>query len=261
MLAGYLPFDDDPANPEGDNINLLYKYIVSTPLIFPDYVTPHARDLLKRILVPDPRKRADLFEIARHSWLSEYAHVVGFITSSTTTTKDIANATVPSCKFSHRADVLELLLTLKLQLPTKFHILHVVRQLENQRRSRPHRDKPHMFPEDLLLRLGKLIRLRMQKEQKQLATQSAEPCRWSMSHRNHRLLVWIAQENLVPELVVKDPLKFPQHPNNTDGLLRQRQLLQWHHLRDQLGMTIAPHPKTLYQKQHTQRTGHQQEAL
>ncbi|KAJ7788938.1 hypothetical protein B0H14DRAFT_3162342 [Mycena olivaceomarginata] len=27
MLAGYLPFDDDPANPDGDNINLLYKYI------------------------------------------------------------------------------------------------------------------------------------------------------------------------------------------------------------------------------------------
>ena len=51
MLAGYLPFDDDPANPEGDNINLLYKYIVSTPLTFPEYVTPHARDLLRRILV------------------------------------------------------------------------------------------------------------------------------------------------------------------------------------------------------------------
>nr|AAN32717.1 protein kinase SNF [Colletotrichum gloeosporioides f. sp. malvae] len=39
MLAGYLPFDDDPANPEGDNINLLYK-IVNTPLTFPEYVTP-----------------------------------------------------------------------------------------------------------------------------------------------------------------------------------------------------------------------------
>ncbi|GAB7355151.1 hypothetical protein MBLNU459_g5721t1 [Dothideomycetes sp. NU459] len=96
MLAGYLPFDDDPANPEGDNINLLYKYIVSTPLTFPEYVTPHARDLLRRILVPDPRKRADLFEVARHSWLSEYAHVVGFITSSTTTTADIVNSAVPS---------------------------------------------------------------------------------------------------------------------------------------------------------------------
>lgn len=94
MLAGYLPFDDDPANPEGDNINLLYKYIVSTPLTFPEYVTPHARDLLRRILVPDPRKRADLFEVARHSWLSEYAHVVGFITSTTTTSGDIGSTTI-----------------------------------------------------------------------------------------------------------------------------------------------------------------------
>ncbi|POS84313.1 hypothetical protein EPUL_005643 [Erysiphe pulchra] len=92
MLAGYLPFDDDPANPEGDNINLLYKYIVSTPLTFPDYVSPHARDLLRRILVPDPRKRADLFEVARHSWLAEYAHVVSFITSRATTGHEISSA-------------------------------------------------------------------------------------------------------------------------------------------------------------------------
>ena len=99
MLAGYLPFDDDPANPEGDNINLLYKYIVSTPLTFPEYVTPHARDLLRRILVPDPRKRADLFEVARHSWLSDYAHVVSHVTSSTTTVGEIANTTVTSGQF------------------------------------------------------------------------------------------------------------------------------------------------------------------
>ncbi|KAK3073992.1 hypothetical protein LTR53_003939 [Teratosphaeriaceae sp. CCFEE 6253] len=92
MLAGYLPFDDDPANPEGDNINLLYKYIVSTPLTFPEYVSPHARDLLRRILVPDPRQRADLFEVARHSWLSEYSHVVGFIGSSVRSDIDIANS-------------------------------------------------------------------------------------------------------------------------------------------------------------------------
>lgn len=96
MLAGYLPFDDDPANPEGDNINLLYKYIVSTPLTFPEWVTPHARDLLRRILVPDPRKRADLFEVARHSWLAEYSHIVAHITSNTTNVSDIANTTVPS---------------------------------------------------------------------------------------------------------------------------------------------------------------------
>ncbi|PHH70619.1 hypothetical protein CDD82_7011 [Ophiocordyceps australis] len=92
MLAGYLPFDDDPANPEGDNINLLYKYIVSTPLTFPEYVTPHARDLLRRILVPNPRKRADLFEVARHSWLSEYSQLVEFITSSTTSPAEVQSA-------------------------------------------------------------------------------------------------------------------------------------------------------------------------
>ncbi|KPV71910.1 uncharacterized protein RHOBADRAFT_39956, partial [Rhodotorula graminis WP1] len=39
MLAGYLPYDDDPLNPDGDNINLLYRYILSTPLTFPDWIT------------------------------------------------------------------------------------------------------------------------------------------------------------------------------------------------------------------------------
>ncbi|KAH9925645.1 Pkinase-domain-containing protein [Epithele typhae] len=74
MLAGYLPFDDDPANPDGDNINLLYKYIVNTPLSFPDYISEDARDLLSIMLVPDPGRRADLPSIMAHKWLSPYAH-------------------------------------------------------------------------------------------------------------------------------------------------------------------------------------------
>ena len=53
-------------------------------------MTPHARDLLRRILVPEPRRRADLFEVARHSWLSDYSHVVGFIGSSAKSDRDIA---------------------------------------------------------------------------------------------------------------------------------------------------------------------------
>jgi len=35
-----------------------------------------------------------LFEVARHSWLSDYAHVVSHVTSSTTTVGEIANTTV-----------------------------------------------------------------------------------------------------------------------------------------------------------------------
>ncbi|KAJ3386321.1 hypothetical protein HDU84_001615 [Entophlyctis sp. JEL0112] len=68
MLAGYLPFDDDPANPDGENINLLYNYIMETKLVFPDYVTPLACDLVNRILVPDPKYRADMEEIMAHEW-------------------------------------------------------------------------------------------------------------------------------------------------------------------------------------------------
>lgn len=73
MLAGYLPFDDDPANPDGDNINLLYKYIVNTPLSFPDYISDSARSLLALMLVPDPSRRASLDEVMAHPWLSSYS--------------------------------------------------------------------------------------------------------------------------------------------------------------------------------------------
>lgn len=78
MLAGYLPFDDDPANPDGDNINLLYKYIMATPLSFPDYITAQPRDLLSRMLVPDPLKRADLPGVMAHSWLAPYRDLFKF---------------------------------------------------------------------------------------------------------------------------------------------------------------------------------------
>ncbi|KAI8147469.1 hypothetical protein BJV82DRAFT_595554 [Fennellomyces sp. T-0311] len=69
MLCGYLPFDDDPANPDGDNINLLYKYILNTELAFPDYVSADARDLLRKMLVPDPAKRCTMQTIMDHPWL------------------------------------------------------------------------------------------------------------------------------------------------------------------------------------------------
>lgn len=75
MLAGYLPFDDDPENPDGDNINLLYRYIVNTPLTFPEYVSADARDLLSIMLVPNPEHRAGLSQIMEHRWLRPYARI------------------------------------------------------------------------------------------------------------------------------------------------------------------------------------------
>lgn len=76
MLAGYLPFDDDPAKSDGGNINPLYKCIVTTPLTFPDYVSQEAWDLRGLMLVPDPKLRADLNAIMAHHWLQLYAHLL-----------------------------------------------------------------------------------------------------------------------------------------------------------------------------------------
>lgn len=74
MLAGYLPFDDDPDNPDGDDITQLYKYITTTPLTFPEYVQAMPRDLLRKILVSDPTQRISLNDIRSHAWLAPHAH-------------------------------------------------------------------------------------------------------------------------------------------------------------------------------------------
>lgn len=76
MLSGYLPFDDDPENEDGADIVKLYHYICRTPLTFPEYVSPLARDLLRKIIVPDPKKRITLNEIREHQWLAPYKNLL-----------------------------------------------------------------------------------------------------------------------------------------------------------------------------------------
>ncbi|KAF7721594.1 hypothetical protein EC973_004465 [Apophysomyces ossiformis] len=73
MLCGYLPFDDDPNNPNSDDIQLLYKYILSSKLQFPAHVSLEAQDLITQMLVPDPQHRASLATVMSHPWLAEYA--------------------------------------------------------------------------------------------------------------------------------------------------------------------------------------------
>ena len=74
MLSGYLPYDDDPANPDGDNINLLYRYITTTQLAFPEWISPEPRELLLMMLVAEPTKRCTLRDVMRHPWLRRYAN-------------------------------------------------------------------------------------------------------------------------------------------------------------------------------------------
>jgi len=75
MLCGYLPFDDDPNNPDGENLDLLYKYILESQLTFPEYVSEDAQDLVCGMLIPDPEKRWPMEKVINHRWLrnSQYA--------------------------------------------------------------------------------------------------------------------------------------------------------------------------------------------
>jgi hypothetical protein len=66
MVCGYLPYDDDPSNQQGEDINKLYKYIMGKKLEFPVQVSIQAQHLILRLLVTDPEKRANINEIQSH---------------------------------------------------------------------------------------------------------------------------------------------------------------------------------------------------
>ena len=65
MVCGYLPYDEDPSNQQGDNVNQLYRYITETKPQVPAHVSVsiQAQHLVLRILFPDPVKRANISEI------------------------------------------------------------------------------------------------------------------------------------------------------------------------------------------------------
>ena len=64
MLCGYLPFEDN------DKDNLLKK-IMECNIYFPNYIQKEAKDLIKKILVIDPKKRIDIKNIKSHPFYLE----------------------------------------------------------------------------------------------------------------------------------------------------------------------------------------------
>lgn len=54
-----------------------------------DNITSDAGPVFERLLVCDPKKRADVREIAGHAWLSQYASAFDFVTSESTAARDI----------------------------------------------------------------------------------------------------------------------------------------------------------------------------
>ena len=69
MLCGYLPFDGDD---ESENNNLqLFRNILECEPEIPDFLSNISRDLILRILRPDPTKRISLKNIKRHPFYTK----------------------------------------------------------------------------------------------------------------------------------------------------------------------------------------------
>ena len=65
MLTGLLPFNDNE-----NNINVLYKKIIDGKFNIPNYLSKNAKNLIKKILVTNPRKRIKINDIKKHSWFN-----------------------------------------------------------------------------------------------------------------------------------------------------------------------------------------------
>ena len=61
LVCGYLPFEDQ-------NTSKLYKKILGGSYAAPKFLSPIVKDLLKRILETDPKKRYTADDIRKHAW-------------------------------------------------------------------------------------------------------------------------------------------------------------------------------------------------
>ena len=62
MLVGSLPFDDE-------DIKILYHNIKIANFVMPNFLSNYAQDLIRRILVTNPKRRITLEEIKSHPFL------------------------------------------------------------------------------------------------------------------------------------------------------------------------------------------------
>ncbi|OOQ88873.1 Serine/threonine-protein kinase ark1 [Penicillium brasilianum] len=64
FLVGEAPFEDTPV--------MTQRRIARADMSVPSFVSPEAKDLIKRLLVLDPEKRIPLDEIQRHPWIVKH---------------------------------------------------------------------------------------------------------------------------------------------------------------------------------------------
>ena len=66
LAVGCLPFDDEDKT-------VLYKNIMTCNFVIPGYISVELKDLLKKILIRNPKKRLSLQQIKKHKWFTTCA--------------------------------------------------------------------------------------------------------------------------------------------------------------------------------------------
>jgi len=64
LVCGYLPFEDS-------STGKLYQKILNGDYQAPNFISPAVRDLIRRILTTDPKKRYTMDDIRRHPWFRQ----------------------------------------------------------------------------------------------------------------------------------------------------------------------------------------------
>lgn len=76
LLTGTPPFN---YSGEDRHLKNLFQDIAVAKYVLPDTLSVEAQDLIKRILVPDPKRRISLDEIWNHPFLRKYQQELGFV--------------------------------------------------------------------------------------------------------------------------------------------------------------------------------------
>mmetsp|Transcript_29909 Transcript_29909/g.26460 ORF Transcript_29909/g.26460 Transcript_29909/m.26460 type:complete len:85 (+) Transcript_29909:601-855(+) len=71
MLFGELPFDEE-------NVNTMFKYIKDAQYYMHGTASPEAKDILNRMLQPNPFKRITIPEIMNHPWFKNDVNNIRF---------------------------------------------------------------------------------------------------------------------------------------------------------------------------------------
>lgn len=76
MLTGTPPFNY--SGDEEPGLRQLFRLIARAEYIMPDMLSPESQDLIRRILVPEPKKRLSIEQVWEHKFLHKYDAQLGF---------------------------------------------------------------------------------------------------------------------------------------------------------------------------------------